>query len=405
MDINVEDILRVLSKADIINAFPKGRIPRDARRDRATLDEEVRAMPRDELDTLVAVVRNKQSQSAGQAEVIRKRKADGQMERRERQNGASRDLDRSLDHFMGLPSKEQIQQIHRDYRSATSNKALKTSICVSCARETPDADGSLQRLDDLDGIQNLKPKRAHKSHNLVNGLLLLAELVQEDDEMGLHGWFCTECITKLNQDKLPPLALANNMWIGTVPFQLRCLTITESQLIALHYPRMFVFKMYPKDGKHWDRDQLQSGMKGNATSYELNSDDVAKMINGEKMPRRPAILASVIAVAFIGQGTPPKSWLKSTFTVRRQRVRDALIWLKSNNNDYRGIEINDEALGELPEDDVPIEILAAARQDQDYRGLAEECDGYVPVEEAMAVDAAQRDELDDTISLGPTTGA
>ena len=38
------------------------------------------------------------------------------------------------------------------------------------------------------------------------------------------------------------------MWLGDPPLVLRKLTFAEMLLIARHYPRCYVFKLYPKDG-------------------------------------------------------------------------------------------------------------------------------------------------------------
>jgi len=54
-------------------------------------------------------------------------------------------------------------------------------------------------------------------------------------------------------------------------------------------------------------------MWGNVSSYELNLDGISSMVQGKMMPRPPAVLASVIAVTFIGVGQLPQKWLHSTF--------------------------------------------------------------------------------------------
>ncbi|KAF8576530.1 hypothetical protein K439DRAFT_1366992 [Ramaria rubella] len=149
---------------------------------------------------------------------------------------------------------------------------------------------------------------------------------------------CKSCLKSLKSqvNKPPALSLANRMWIGHVPWQLQVLSIPEQLLIAPVYPRVFVFKL----------------------TYKLNQPDVVAMIKGNLMPQPQTILASLLAVTFIGHGDVPKSWLKTTFRVRRQFVYEALLWLKTHNLKYYGnIDIDATRISSLPEDNVPHAIL------------------------------------------------
>ncbi|KAF7294856.1 ATP-dependent DNA helicase [Mycena indigotica] len=69
------------------------------------------------------------------------------------------------------------------------------------------------------------------------------------------------------------------------------------------------------------------------------------------------------------------------FRVRRQRVLDALIWLKANNRLYDQVIISEQRLGELPVDDVPAEIMEAVRYSDDIDAVGREHAGYVPMEQ------------------------
>lgn len=195
---------------------------------------------------------------------------------------------------------------------------------------------------------------------------------------------CRECRDALKTTStLPPkLSLANGLWIGDVPWHLQVLTIPEQMLIALLFPRVFVFKLFPKHmGGGRDPTTLQRGMRGTVSTYELDMQGIASMVAGDLMPRPSAILASVISVTFIGLGALPKQWLRHTFRVRRQFVFEALSWLKQNNQKYYGdIEIDPARIASLPEDDVPDELLGVTRQSEDIGLVVSESEGYVPVE-------------------------
>ncbi|RDX46829.1 hypothetical protein OH76DRAFT_1355491 [Lentinus brumalis] len=128
-----------------------------------------------------------------------------------------------------------------------------------------------------------------------------------------------------------------------------------------------------------DQATLQRAMRGTVSTYELDVDGVTDMLSGNLMPRRPAILASLISITYVGVGALPKTWLQSTFRVRRSVVARALHWLKENNPKYYGnIVISDDILQELPEDDIPSEILGIVRQCTDVGVVDQEGSGYVP---------------------------
>jgi hypothetical protein len=76
--------------------------------------------------------------------------------------------------------------------------------------------------------------------------------------------------------------LANDLSLGDVPFQLSGLTIPEQLLIARHYPQCYIFKLFPHDiDTHIPLDQLYTGMAGNASLFELNTQEVVEMLKGQ----------------------------------------------------------------------------------------------------------------------------
>jgi hypothetical protein len=77
-------------------------------------------------------------------------------------------------------------------------------------------------------------------------------------------------------------------------------------------------------------------------------------------------------------------------------VRGALQWLKANNRYYADIDINTERLTELPEDDVPEEILSVVRQSTDIGLVDQESAGYVPQHDGEAGVNTNVDEVDDS---------
>ena len=133
-----------------------------------------------------------------------------------------------------------------------------------------------------------------------------------------------------------------------------------------------------------DSEDLQRGMRGNVSTFDINSDAIVEMLQGRLMPRPPGVLASLVTITFIAAGQSSKRWLRSFFRVRRRNVALALEWLKLNNPRYFGhIEIDTERLSRLPEDDVPNEILAAICQSDETDVIEEEAEEYAPMEDSF----------------------
>ncbi|KAI0349342.1 hypothetical protein OH77DRAFT_1582337 [Trametes cingulata] len=143
-------------------------------------------------------------------------------------------------------------------------------------------------------------------------------------------------------------------------------------------------------------DTLQRAMRGTVSSYELSNPDVLSMIEGNLMPQKPAVLASVLSITFVAVGALPKQWLRSTFRVRRHHVREALLWLKHNNERYYGnITISEDRLQALPDDDVPTEVLDIVRQCDDPGIADQEGAGYVPTDDDEGDELAAGSPHDD----------
>jgi hypothetical protein len=266
------------------------------------------------------------------------------------------------------------------FRSSTSNNALKLCRCVICARELGEEEGEMSRLLDDSTVRNiLQPCYGHPGHVLWQGALVLGDDIQQESD-GYIAWICRECSSALGKERLPRHSLANSLWIGEIPNELGILTIPEQLLIARHYPRCYVFKLYPRDG-YLSTEQLQRGMRGNVSLYELNTKEVVEMLEGQMMPNPPASLASALVITFVGSMSLEKDWLKSTFRIRRHCVHEALMWLKRNNALYKDIRIDEERLQVLPEDGVPEELVSLIRHEVESDVVEKEREGYTASKE------------------------
>ncbi|KIK22944.1 hypothetical protein PISMIDRAFT_101567 [Pisolithus microcarpus 441] len=150
---------------------------------------------------------------------------------------------------------------------------------------------------------------------------------------------------------------------------------------------VYVFKLYLKcSGGVQDTSVLQSTTRGNVCTYDHNMDTISNMVEGRLMLCPPTILASLVTITFVGVGKLPSNWLWTTFWVQQHTVREALQWLKKNNPKYySAIEISNEHLGDLPEDDVPMEIIIVIRQMDDVGIIEQESERYVPQDDDESV--------------------
>lgn len=293
-------------------------------------------------------------------------------------------------HFLDLPSEDERKACFREFYEATSNEAVQLATCGVCARWLMKRKSRITTipLSAVPHPERLRPKSEleHPAQVLTHGMLLDSSAITSDDDgRPSEVNVCGECLDGLKKENTtapPKYSLANNLWIGEIPWELRRLTVPEQLLIALLYPRVFVFKMWPKKAEGIRAENTQRGMRGTVSTYEQDIRGIAAMTQGKLMPRPPSILSSIITVTFIAKGRLPKSWLYNTFRVRRHAVRAALIWLKTNNTKYYGdIEISDTHLQQLPEDGVPEEIIANVHQSEDVGIVDQESEGYVPREE------------------------
>ncbi|PBK66388.1 hypothetical protein ARMSODRAFT_1021579 [Armillaria solidipes] len=126
---------------------------------------------------------------------------------------------------------------------STGNEALSTTTCAVCAREMSSHQMQSTCLCDIPHPDLLEPTKAHASHILLSNMLLYTDSKKptEDDV-----FLCGDCLRSLRKNQLPRLALANDLWIGHVPYQLGILTLPERVLIARYFPAAYIVKLYPK---------------------------------------------------------------------------------------------------------------------------------------------------------------
>lgn len=278
-------------------------------------------------------------------------------------------------------SQDVVQSCIARFIDRTGNVALSTVVCIVCAREVALAQAKQTATNSIPNRQLLTPHEHHAAHVLTDGLLLHVHALRVDAS-GIYGSVCDECRRSLERNKLPRLALANGMWIGDVPFELSVLTLPEKILIARYFPAAYIVKLFPK-GKR--SNSVNSGLRGNVSTYRLNTSDIADMITDNIFPRPAKLLAAVIGVTIVGPNNVPEKTLPDFLHARRHRMRTALIWLKNHNPVYSNIVISEDRLAQFAEYGIPEELLGGVRYSDEVDLLERERAGYVPEEDDVTI--------------------
>lgn len=176
----------------------------------------------------------------------------------------------------------------------TSSAAIEMDVCGICAQECTVIENKVTKipLHDLPNAQWLILTKYHPAHQLFDGKLLEPTGVKTTDNQTFIStyYICLEELKKTGE-KPPKHSLTNQLWIGPVPWQLQVLTFPEHLLIALLYPRVYVFKLFPKHSYGAQNvSGLQRAMRGNISTYELNAEGITSIVKGKLMPRPPVIL-------------------------------------------------------------------------------------------------------------------
>ncbi|KAJ7633383.1 hypothetical protein DFH06DRAFT_1004333, partial [Mycena polygramma] len=94
----------------------------------------------------------------------------------------------------------------------------------------------------------------------------------------------------------------------------------------------------------------QRGVKGHIIVYPQRPSAIA-----QTLPPPIADVITPICVVFVGSKAPTAEWLKEKATplcVRKERVQNALAWLKIHNHLYLDVVIDNAAIDEIPDESI-----------------------------------------------------
>ncbi|KAF7301576.1 ATP-dependent DNA helicase [Mycena indigotica] len=270
--------------------------------------------------------------------------------------------------FLRTQDEGTIERCITKFIDRTNNQTLQKKTCVVCARRLFAKNIQILALTDIPNRHVLKPTHGHPSHVLVDGALFHSTV----DINGLNP-VCDTCVRELVKCNMPKLSLANNMWVGDIPFQLSILTLPEQLLVSLYFPVAYIFKIYPKNVRprgDYEADATlpftTEKLRGNVSTFRLPTTEIAHMVAGQLVPRPSLLLAAVIGVTFIGVN---RTALKHMPGMLRKKIFEA-----------------------LPEDDIPTEILENISLSSDVDAVGREHAGYVPNPDTDGEEGSANDE-------------
>ena len=252
------------------------------------------------------------------------------------------------------------EDLVKEFKNATSSSALASFTCACCACELPVKERQ-RKIHTEVNMELLRSPTKHWNSDQVPppptsftegplaGKLLDAKGVQSTDGETFYLDFCTLCLRGLHRDVLPKRALANRLYLGPVPSELSELTMVEECFIARARAKSWIVKLQETEGGP-ALPTTQRGFKGHTIIYPQEPEHLATML-----PPPVDEVLSFICIIFVGSSKPTKEWLRTKakpLVVRREKVYNALRWLKDNNPVYKDIEIAAENLESLPDEDV-----------------------------------------------------
>jgi len=245
------------------------------------------------------------------------------------------------------PTQAKVERIVRNFCAGTSPEAFQETGCAVCGR--------LVLLTDIHSIESVKD---NLQCLIAAGVTSVERQCVGDENTELEGpvldskckGVCTSCKGDLSKGKRPLFALANGLWLGEVPTQLKNLTFAEQMMVArIRHNRCLV--------------RVSSGRAKMIANCIMFSTPTVEVYN--VLPPSSTELNEVLAFVFLGSAKPtPDEFKRTPMLVRRKNVLAALEWLKVNHTDYADLQISKENLATYPEEGPPVVV--------DYRPMLPE---------------------------------
>lgn len=209
-----------------------------------------------------------------------------------------------------------------------------SNVCAVCAQITQGlvnwAVDSLPNANQL-----LRPRISHDAQQLFQGLLLHPLGLSSGDTVA---GICPGCLLDLRRNLTPTMSMANGLWLGDVPNEMKGLSSVERYLILRTSPLELSVIVCCSEVS-------MAGMT--ETVYELVFSP--HVILGPALPLDVGLLRELVHVRG-RDGAVQLHAYHEDLRVRRDRVRAALGWLVRNNGAYASTVVCEASLALLPMD-------------------------------------------------------
>lgn len=241
------------------------------------------------------------------------------------------------------------------FKEATGKLAMKTFTCAICGEERMILNDICRlELSEFDHslLQDRRPSSIRSWHSTPNvgplGEIIVDQQGVQINDSGPVLFSCRDCREYLVQKKqLPPLSLANSMYAGPVPEELRDLTIVEESMIARCRAKCWILQLKDEGS---EVPNSQRALRGHVMIFPQSPESLASIL-----PPTVEEVTKYICVIFVGSRRPSQAWLKERakpLVARRNRVHRALIWLKAHNKLYGDVTIDERRIMNIPESDI-----------------------------------------------------
>ena len=228
------------------------------------------------------------------------------------------------------------EKIIRDFRAATSSAMLASFTCACCGRQSPVSDRVCKQHTDVNLDLLERPQSEQDPHMApapftsgpLENKLLDPHGVRSEGGGKIMLDLCVSCSRGLHRKSLPKHALANRLYLGSIPDELSDLTMVEECMIARARAKSWIVKLQEQDSDSAS-STAQRGLKGHTIIYPQQPDKLAEIL-----PPPVGEALTFICVIFVGSTKLMNEWLQEKaklLVVRWEKVRKALIWLKGNN--------------------------------------------------------------------------
>ena len=228
--------------------------------------------------------------------------------------------------------------------------------------------------------------------NAFDGLMLDKAGTSECTLTGGSLNCCPECYASLRRNKIPRMALANNLYRGVLPAQFNDLTWVEEMVCAIYRNTAHITRLYGSSDP-----ANPTVLHGNTCAHEMNIISTATVL-----PRTPADINGMLSVVFVGAGKFEIKSMQKMFRIRKKKVYEFLLWLKHHNRLYALIPLDFKTLNLYPNDGFLPGIEDRIIQDKDIsaeRTFLEETAGFS--EHPAELFRAQSTNLENDMSVMP----